>query len=82
MVLEYEVYTFPEKLVADYANISLLDVEELEIDIYLLYLRDAFIYKHSKTEEGRKYLNDCWRFSQTKPDKKALREKYGKNGGA
>jgi len=28
------------------------------------------------TEEGRKYLDDCYRMEQTKPDREALRRKY------
>lgn len=80
MVLSYDVYTYPEKLVADYARINFLEVEELPIDVYLLYMRDAFIYNNSKTKEGREYLEKCWRLEQTKPDKQALRQKFRKEG--
>jgi hypothetical protein len=32
-----------------------------------------------KTEEGRKYLENCWRVEQTKPDRKAIRRKMEKD---
>lgn len=66
-----------EKLVSDYTRLSFLELEELFYEDYLRLLRDAVIYGHSRTEEGRKYLADCWRFEQTEPDVEALREKYG-----
>ena len=47
---------------------------------YLMYRRDAFIYRMSQSEEGEKYLNNAWRLEQTKPDRKSLREKFGKEG--
>jgi len=28
-----------------------------------------------RTEEGRKYLDDCWRLEQTQPDREGLRNK-------
>jgi len=33
-----------------------------------------------KTEEGREYLDNCWRLEQTKPDRKSLRENLKKGG--
>ena len=32
----------------------------------------------SRTEEGQKYLDNAWRMEQTKPDRKGLRKKLGK----
>lgn len=43
---------------------------------FLTYLRDAVIWNHMQTEEGRKYLEDCYRMTQTKPDRERLREKF------
>lgn len=45
---------------------------------YWLCLRDAVVYGNSKTESGREYLEKCWMLEQTQPDKKRLREKFGK----
>ena len=58
----------------------MLEVEELNYIDYLIYRRDAFIYKMSRTEKGEEYLNKAWNLEQTKPDRKALRSKFGKEG--
>ena len=47
---------------------------------YLVWRRDAWIHMLSRTEEGQKYLDDAWRMEQTKPDRKKLRKKFGKEG--
>ncbi len=48
---------------------------------YLTWRRDAYIYMLSRTEAGQEYLDNAWRMEQTKPDRKALRKKLGKEGG-
>ena len=53
----------------------------MELDVYLFYMREAFIYNMNQTKEGREYLENCWRMEQTKPERKKLREKYGAKGG-
>ena len=58
----------------------MLEVEELDYIDYLTFRRDAFIYRMSKTEKGEEYLNNAWRLEQTKPDRKKLKEKFGKEG--
>ena len=45
---------------------------------YLIWRRDAYIYKLSRTEEGQEYLNNAWRMEQTKPEREKLRAKYGR----
>ena len=67
-------------MVADYTGLNFVQIEELPIDVYMLLMRDAFIYKSERTEEGRKYLENCWRMEQTKPDRQKLRETFGKEG--
>lgn len=69
-----------EHLVAQYTGLNILQVEELDYIDYLMYRRDAFIYRMSQTEEGEKYLNNAWRLEQTKPDRDSLRKKFGKEG--
>ena len=69
-----------EHLVAKYTGLNILQVEELDYIDYLIYRRDAFIYRMSQTEEGEKYLNNAWRLEQTKPDRESLRKKFGKEG--
>ena len=68
---------------ADYMNISLYDVEEMDCYDYLLIRRDALITKLRQTEKGQQYLDDAYRLTLTKPDRSKLREKFGegaKNG--
>lgn len=79
--IPYTILTRPEKLVMDYCHINIYEVQEMEIDIYLFFLREAMIFGNSQTEEGRKYLKDCFRMEQTKPDREGLRERFGKKGG-
>lgn len=76
-VSHYQITTIGEKLVADYTGLNFVQVEELPIDVYMLLMRDAFIYKSERTEKGQKYLENCWRMEQTKPDRKRLREHFG-----
>ena len=58
----------------------MLEIEDLNYIDYLRYRRDAFIYRMSQTEKGQEYLDKAYRLEQTKPDKKALRKKFGKEG--
>lgn len=64
----------------DYCHIDIYAVQEMEIDIYLFFLREAMIYENSQSEEGKEYLKDCWRMEQTKPEREKLRKKHGKKG--
>ena len=50
-------------------------LDDLDIFEYWLLLRDAVVYNFMQTEEGREYLENCYRMGQTEPDRKALREK-------
>ena len=69
-----------EHLVSEYTGLNILEVEELDILDYLTFRRDAFIDRLSQTEKGVEYLNNAWRLEQTAPDRKKLREKFGKEG--
>jgi len=74
----YEVNTIEEKIVFEYTGYNFEKLEGLDVTEFWLYLRDAVIYNHMKTEEGREYLEKCWVMEQTKPDRKSLREKMRK----
>lgn len=65
---------------AEYAQISLFDVEQMSYYLYRVLLRDAVICKLSQSERGREYLDRCWLLEQTKPDRVKLREKTGGGG--
>lgn len=58
----------------------MIEVEQLDYVDYLRYRRDAFILRMSQTEKGQEYLDNAYRLEQVKPDRKALRDKYGKEG--
>ena len=45
---------------------------------FLLWRRDAYIYRLNQTELGREYLDNAWRMEQTAPDRASLREQLGK----
>ena len=64
----------------DYTGLNLNEVQEMDLDVYLYMMREAFIHYNSQTEKGREYLENCWRMTQTKPDRRSLREKIGKGG--
>lgn len=70
-----------EKLVCDYAHISFFDLPGLRVDEFKALLRDAYIYRLNQTKEGQEYLEKCWILEQTVPDRKKLRERFGKEGG-
>lgn len=61
---------------AEYANISFLQVYELDVFSYWALLRDAVIFNRSQTKKGREWLKNAWRIMQTKPDDKKLQQKF------
>lgn len=70
----YEVTTFPEKIVSDYTGITMYEVQELNTYEFMLLLREARIYSLMQSEGGQKYLEDCFIYEQTEPDRAGLRE--------
>lgn len=63
---------------SEYTGLSFVEVGRLDYLEYLTYRRDSLIHMLSKTEAGEEYLDNAWRMEQTKPDRAALREKFGK----
>ena len=66
---------------AEYTGLNFLQVGELNYLQYLIWRRDAYIHMLSRTEAGQEYLDNAWRCEQTKPDRAALRKKYGRKEG-
>lgn len=62
----------------DYTGLNLNEIQLMELDEYLFYMREAYIYSLNQTDKGREYLDNCWRIKQTRPDRQALRKKFGK----
>lgn len=73
----YIIETLEYKTVSKYLNIPLFEVEELDVVEYRFYLREAFIYNSSMTEEGIEYLKNAKRLEEVNPDREGLRNKYG-----
>ena len=65
-------------LVSAYTGLSFLEVRALDYVQFLTWRRDAFIHWLSQSERGQEYLDNAWRWEQTKPDRPALRKKFGK----
>lgn len=70
--------TSDKKIVSDYARLSFFEIENIDVIEYWGLLHDAVIWNCNKTDEGKKYLENAWYYSQTKPDKSRLREIFGK----
>ena len=49
----------------------------MDVVEYKFFLREAFIYNCSKTEEGIEYLKNAKRLEETEPERDKLRAKYG-----
>ena len=67
-------------MVSRYTGLNMIEVDNLDIVDYLLYRRDAFIYKLSQTEKGQEYLRNAYRLELVEPDRKSLRDQFGKEG--
>lgn len=65
---------------SEYTGLNFLEISQLNYLQYLVWRRDAFIQRMSLTEAGQEYLDNAWRMEQTKPDRTALRKKFGKEG--
>jgi len=74
----YIIETVEEKTISKYLNIPLFEVDELDVVEYKFFLREAFIYNCSQTEEGIEYLQNAKRLETTDIDIISLRNKYGK----
>ena len=74
----YDIISYWEKTVADYCNISIFEVEDMDLYDYYMIRRDAFISLASRTAAGREYLENAKRLTLTEPDRASLRETFGK----
>ena len=65
------------KRVMDYGNLSYYEAIELPCDIFKLMEKHSTINELNQTEEGRKYLEDCERLSNTTIDIEGLVDTFG-----
>ena len=77
----YTITTREAKVVFEYSGIGFEDQRDLDVFTYWQLLRDAVIYRLDQSKGGREYLQSCWIGEQTEPDRKTLRELFGKSGG-
>lgn len=70
----FKISTSFPRLVAEYAGLSIPEVECLDMIDYLILRRDAYIRALSRTRKGEEYLVNAWCYRQTEPDRAALRE--------
>ena len=75
---DYITTSWGRRLVAQYTGLNFHEVGQLDYGTFLLWRRDAYIAALNSTEEGREYLDNCWRMGQTKPDRAKLQAKFGK----
>lgn len=75
---KYENRSWYRRLVSEYTGLDFFRVGQLDYIQFLLWRRDALIYRMNQTEEGREYLDNAWRLEQTEPDRASLRKKVGK----
>lgn len=64
--------------IAQFTNMSYLEVKELPADEFAMLKRIAQIDKYCKTKEGLEILEDNIRYTCVEPDVNKLRDKYGK----
>ena len=74
------IETVEYKTVCKYLDISFFEVEELDVVEFRFYLREAFIYNCSMTEDGIEYLINTKRLETTDPERDKLREFKKKKG--
>ena len=67
---------------SEYTGLNFYEVWAMDYVMYLTLRRDAFISWLSQSEAGQEYLDNAWMLEQTKPDRKALRNKFGREGKA
>lgn len=65
-------------MVSEFTGLNFHEIKSLYYDEFLLYVRDAFIYKLEQSESGREYLRNAYRITQTKPEREKIRERMKK----
>lgn len=75
---QYTAETSEMKIVQEYTGFDFDRVDELDVFTFWGLLRDAVIYSCKQSEAGREYLEKCWLYEQTEPDRAALRGRSGR----
>lgn len=56
----------------EYSGLNFHEIDQLLYEEFLLYRRDAYIYRLQQIEEGRMYLQNCFLYEKTEPDRASL----------
>lgn len=78
---EYTLLSGELKAIADYTGLSIREVTDLPISLFLLFKKDSWIANNLKSQQGRDFLKDLHRLQQTKADVNAIRDFNKKRGG-
>lgn len=65
-------------LVYEHFGVDYTAAQSMDVLTFTKLLRDAYILSLSASEEGRKYLYDCWRYSCTDADMAAIMADFPK----
>lgn len=72
--------TSTEKIIADYTGLKFPEIYNLPYSEYLLYRHDAWVANMMQSDEGKEFMQTCWRLQQTNADVDAIR-KFNEKGG-
>lgn len=78
--IPFDVATIEAKAVADYTGCTLMEAVDLDVFTFWGLLHDAVVYNKSQTAEGREWLRNAWRLTQTEPETEKLHKKYDRKG--
>lgn len=72
---DFSQHTAELKRMANYADCSIFDIENLPLTLYMVIKRDSWIESMMSSEEGRLVLKDIWRLQQTHAEIDKIRAK-------
>lgn len=64
---------------SDYTHLNFVELQNLPYSEYKKYYHDAWISNLQQTDNGREFLETCWRIQQTEADEAAIK-KYKEGG--
>ena len=69
----YSLLSGELKAIADYTGLSIKEVTNLPISLFLLFKKDSWIANNLKSQKGREFLKDLYRLQRTEADVDAIR---------
>ena len=66
----YSLATGEIKAISEYSGLSFFDINNvIDIDEYMLLLRDSYIYNARSTKEGKEYLEEAYAYEHIDANK-------------